>query len=91
MEQEPGVNPEADLETRLRNEIDKWTLRIGEEMKGVKLKSKKKDGERLLKNIKAYIEDSKYFLDKGDHIRSFEAIIWAWSWLEILKEMGVLE
>ena len=73
-----------DLESSLRNEIDKWSLRIDEEMKLVK--TTKKNGS-FMTNINAYIDDSKYFLEKEDLIRSFEALIWAWAYLEILKDL----
>ncbi|MCK5023338.1 MAG: DUF357 domain-containing protein [Candidatus Aenigmarchaeota archaeon] len=78
-----------DLENNLRSEIDKWTKKIETEMKNVKVIDKK--NENFLTNIRAYIKDSKYFLEKGDLVRSFEAIVWAWSWLEILKELNVVD
>lgn len=77
------------LEDSLVNEINKWAKKIEKETEGIKIKDKNK--EHFLSNIQAYIKDSKYFLEKGDLIRSFEAIIWAWSWVEILKELGILE
>ncbi len=91
---EPLEAPDINLETKLRGEIEKWTFRIREDIKKARLAGGTKEKEKnahLLTNIRAYIEDSGYFLEKGDFIRSFEAIIWAWSWLEILKELKVLE
>lgn len=76
------------LEGELREEIEKWTGRIERGMKRVKPRDK--EGERFLSNVNAYIKDSKYFLEKGDLIKSFEAIVWAWSWIEILRELGFL-
>lgn len=77
------------IEADLRMEIEKWAKRIEEEIENVKLKDEgRKD---LLANVNAYVKDSGYFLRKGDLIRSFEAIIWAWSWIDILKELGMLE
>jgi hypothetical protein len=76
------------IETDLKRETAKWTKRIEKEIKKAKAKNKK--GEALLENIRAYIDDSKYFTKKGDPIRAFEAIIWGWSWLEILRELDVL-
>ncbi|PKM91965.1 MAG: DUF357 domain-containing protein, partial [Euryarchaeota archaeon HGW-Euryarchaeota-1] len=32
-----------------------------------------------------------YFLEKGDFVRAFEAIIWAWAWIEIGEKEGFLE
>jgi hypothetical protein len=77
------------LEAELKRETEKWTKKIEKEIVNVKLKDASK--KRLLENVNAYVKDSKYFLAKGDLIRSFEAIVWAWSWLEILKEMEILE
>ena len=77
------------LETQLRKETEKWTKRINKEIKAIRLKDKSK--ERMLENVNAYIKDSGHFMEKGDLIRSFEAIVWAWAWLEILKELEVLE
>ncbi len=77
------------LENSLVKEIDKWTERIEKEMK--KVKPKNHDQKHFLSNINAYIKDSKYFLEKNDLIRSFEAIVWAWAWLQILKEIGILD
>jgi hypothetical protein len=39
-------------------------------------------------NIKAYISDTEYFLKKGDLIRAFECVVWAWAWMEIGIEIG---
>ncbi len=82
------------LESELERETNKWTIKIEKAMKSVKLRNKyQKDPskQRLLENIHAYIKDSKHFAEKGDPIRAFEAIIWAWAWLEILKDLGILE
>ena len=43
-----------------------------------------------MENVSAYIRDCQYFLDKNDLIRAFEAIIWAWAWMEIGLQKGVL-
>lgn len=77
------------LEGELRKEIGKWTGKIEKEIK--RAKPRDQDKEHFLSNINAYVKDSKYFLEKGDLVRSFEAVIWAWSWIEILKELEVLE
>lgn len=58
----------------------KWLKRI---------KERNFEGDkRFVENIKAYIADSEYFLMKGDLIRAFECLIWAWAWLEIGLEIG---
>ncbi|MFC2143011.1 DUF357 domain-containing protein [Candidatus Aenigmatarchaeota archaeon] len=75
-------------EQQLIDEIKKWTEKIAEERKAVSAKDEK--GKDFLKNIDAYISDSKHFFDKNDLVRSFEAIIWAWSWLEIGRNEGII-
>jgi len=47
--------------------------------------------EHFLDNVSAYIRDSHYFLEKGDLIRAFEAVIWAWAWMEIGLEKELLQ
>ncbi len=78
-----------DLETSLRNETEKWLLKVKEEVKSVKLIDQKR--EDVLTNINAYIKDSEYFLERKDLIRAFEAVIWAWAILENSREFGVIE
>jgi hypothetical protein len=72
------------LERDLRDETLKWLERAED------LFSKISGEERFRENITAYISDSKYFLEKGDLIRAFEAVIWAWAWIEIGMETGDL-
>jgi hypothetical protein len=74
-----------DIEFDLRNETVKW-LQWAEQLFP---KISHKD-DRFAKNIAAYISDSHHFLDNGDLIRAFEAVIWAWAWMEIGQEMGLL-
>lgn len=73
------------LETDLREETLKW---LG---KAEDLFSEISGDERFMENISAYISDSRYFLEKGDLIRAFEAVIWAWAWMEIGIETGDLK
>ena len=46
--------------------------------------------ERMLENISSYLSDSHYFLKQNDLIRAFEAVIWAWAWMEIGLEKNLL-
>jgi len=74
------------LEEELRSETLKWLKRAQA------LYSTLSSGdERFLENIKAYISDSRHFLDKGDLIRAFEAVVWAWAWMEIGLEIGLIK
>jgi hypothetical protein len=84
----PGRNieeAEGKLEEDLRIETVKWQKKaedLYEKVSG--------DGE-FLENVSAYIRDCQYFLEKGDLIRAFEAVIWAWAWMEIGLEKGLLQ
>ena len=44
--------------------------------------------EDFVRNIKAYISDARHFLGKKDLIRAYEAVIWAWAWYEIGRDIG---
>ena len=75
------------LYEELKKEIKKWL----EKIEKLEIKPKNDNGEEFKNNIEAYIHDSKYFLEGGDLIRAFEAVIWAWAFLEICKELGFLD
>ena len=77
------------IEEELKSETIKWLNRIREKIKNVEAVNKK--GEEFLRNINAYILDTEYFLNKNDLIRSFECIVWAWAWLEIGLNIGILK
>lgn len=72
------------LETDMRAETEKW------QKKAQELYTRILGDEEFLQNISAYIKDCQYFLQKNDLIRAFEAIIWAWAWMEIGLEKGIL-
>lgn len=70
----------------LEDELRRETLKMIEKIRKMKFEGEK----RFVENIKAYISDSEYFLEKGDLIKAFECIVWAWAWLEIGIEIGVV-
>ncbi len=74
-----------DLGKSLLAETMKW------QAKAEDLYSRVKGDLEFLENISAYIRDSQYFLDNGDLIRAFEAVIWAWAWMEIGLDKGILQ
>ena len=74
-----------DIEAELRNETIKWLQRAEQQFASIN-----PNDRRFAENIAAYLSDSRHFLDKGDMIRAFEAVIWAWAWMEIGQEMGLL-
>jgi hypothetical protein len=72
-----------------KEEIEKWLNRIKKELKTVKAVNGK--GKEFLKNINAYVNDCEYFLEKGEFVLSFESIVWAWAYLEIGKDLNLLD
>jgi hypothetical protein len=56
-----------------------------------KIEAKDDKGEEMLENMKAYISDSKHFLERKNYLKAFEAIVWAWAILEICEELGVFK
>ncbi|RLJ04942.1 MAG: DUF357 domain-containing protein [Candidatus Aenigmatarchaeota archaeon] len=76
-------------EEHLRKETEKWLKKIRDKLSVVGANDEK--GKGILKNINAYVEDCEYFMKKGDLIRAFEAVIWAWAYLEIYSGEGILK
>jgi hypothetical protein len=76
------------IEADLTAEIKKWSNRLDNSLLNVHPSDGR--GMEMLQNIRAYREDSKHFLDKGDLIKSFECLIWAWAILEVGRELGHL-
>ena len=72
------------LEVNLAAETRKWLVKAEDLFANVS------GEEHFLENISAYIRDSHYFLENGDLIRAFEAVIWAWAWMEIGLEREFL-
>ena len=76
---------ESNLEADLLSETVKW------QNKAQDLYDNISGEDEFLENVSAYIRDCQYFLDRGDLIRAFEAIIWAWAWMEIGLQKGILK
>ncbi|RQW80887.1 MAG: DUF357 domain-containing protein [Methanothrix sp.] len=72
------------LEENLEAETRKWLVKAEDLFAAVS------GEEHFQENISAYIRDSHYFLENGDLIRAFEAVIWAWAWMEIGLDRNIL-
>jgi uncharacterized protein len=75
-----------DSEKFLIVETQKWLKKI----EALNIEAKTDKGKEHKANIEAYIKDSKYFLEKKDYVRAFEAVIWAWAFLEISKDLELV-
>ena len=72
-----------------KEEIEKWLNKLKKELKIVETNDKK--GNEFLENINAYVNDCEHFLKKGEYVLSFESAVWAWAYLEIGKDLKLLE
>ncbi len=82
------VSARKDTEKELKTETEKWLSKIEKEMPRVRETPKNKD---FIKNIKAYISDCKHFAKEGKLVLAFEAVVWAWAWLQILRELKMID
>lgn len=77
-----------EMKEQLIEETKKWLEKIKAERENIALADSGRAD--FLENIDAYISDSEFFLEHEEHIEAFEAVIWAWSYLTIGKDLGFL-
>jgi hypothetical protein len=70
-------------------EIEELIRKIEPLVKRVELDDER--AREMFENMEAYIEDSKYFLKNGNFVKSFEAIVWAWSILELCEKLKIFK
>jgi len=68
-------------------DIDKWTNQLESALEKIDIFDEK--AVEIHSNMKAYIEDSKFFKEKGDVVRSFEAIVFASAIFDTCMQLGV--
>lgn len=69
-------------------DIETWLNRLEPLVPRIEVQDSR--GESMLTNIRAYVADSRHFMEKGDLVRAFEAMVWAWSIWETAAELGLL-
>lgn len=74
---------------RLRDQTDTWRGRLDRALDEANAADER--GHRFLENIRAYRSDCVHFEEEGDLVRAFEAIVWAWAWLEIGADIGAID
>lgn len=75
-----------DLRQKLEAEIEKWQKKL------TKMDLDDLGGEEeFINNIEAYADDADHFYEEDLLIKSFEALIWAWAWLEIGKKYNFID
>ena len=73
----------------MKDEIIKMLEKIEPLVDKIEVRDEK--GEEMLENMKAYIADTKHFLNNKNYLKSFEAIVWSWAILEICEELGIFK
>ena len=89
-----GPSPShTDLGETLRQETEKWLARLEDAYSRFSPSGKlpEKDLKPIRDNIEAYMKDSRYFTEKGDLVRAFEAVVYAWGLLEACQHLGVVK
>lgn len=76
----------TETEEKLKQETEKWLEKLKDE--DIELKE---GGRMFVENIRAYTDDAEHFLEEDDLVRAFEAVVWAWSWLEIGDELDEIK
>ncbi|MBD3155794.1 MAG: DUF357 domain-containing protein [Candidatus Aenigmarchaeota archaeon] len=72
-----------------RELIEEWLGKLKKELD--RTKSNESKGDEILKNIHAYIIDTEHFLEKGDYVKAWELISFAWGLFECGEEIGKIK
>jgi hypothetical protein len=72
-----------------KEEIEKWLKKLEVKLSKVKLKDEAK--KSFLENIQAYVKDCKYWIERGDYVKAWEVISFAWGLFEAGEELDVIE
>ena len=68
-------------------EITKWLEKLEPMLDQIEVDGSK--GEAMLQNMRAYVDDSRHFLENGKLVKSFEAMVWAWAIMELCQELEI--
>jgi hypothetical protein len=79
----------------LKSETEKWLAKLENERPLVQASPgdnvMQKAAQSALRNMDAYIKDTRHFMGKGDMVRAFEAVVYAWGILETCERLGLVE
>ena len=84
---------ERATDDELMEQTDKWLQRLEAAFSRFESTGRLPDADidAIRKNIEAYIKDSGYFREKGDLVRAFEAVVYAWGLLEACQQLGLVK
>ena len=76
----------------IEKETKKMLEKLEKEVKSIRMTDRldKKTVSEAMENVHAYISDTKYFLEKKDFTRAFEAIVYAWGILDTLQRCHLI-
>ena len=73
-----------------KDELETSLTRIKAVLSGIRILDDER-GPGYIENVRAYVSDTRFFMDKKeDLVLAFEAVTWAWAWVEIGCDLGVL-
>ncbi|RLF89880.1 hypothetical protein DRN46_04735 [Thermococci archaeon] len=78
----------------LKRVAEREVSRMSEIIPLVKLKKEEDVGKgamEVFEMAKGYLEDSRYFLEKGLYLEAFEAAVICWAYLDSLLRLGFIE
>ena len=75
------MKSENTTDIELKTQTLKWLKKAQEKISRIEKNNDKSN--YIVQNARCYIKDTDYFLKQKDYLRSFEAVIWAWAFLEI--------
>ena len=69
--------------------LEEETLKMLKKIESLvdKVETNSDKGKEMLENMKAYIADSRHFLNQKDFIKAFESVVWSWAIMEICEEL----
>ncbi|MFQ6009514.1 MAG: DUF357 domain-containing protein [Candidatus Aenigmatarchaeota archaeon] len=70
-------------------EITRWLEKLEPLLEKIEVVDSR--GEAQLQNLKAYVSDSRHFLENSNLVKSFEAMVWAWAIFELCKELEIFQ
>lgn len=75
--------------------LDKYFKITGKALKEIKVKKVDLNSEEIAKDFldmaKRYYEDAEYFLNKGDKVTAFAAIVYAHAWLDAGARLNIFK
>ena len=74
----------------LKKETEKWLERLKNRIESIRIIRDSPELRNCLENIEAYRRDSEYFIKKGDFLRGFEAVVYAWGILETCERLKLI-